>query len=180
MNYLESQLEGKTVLLLTPTGSRLYGTHRPDSDHDFWAVVLEGVKPSHKVVGEEDVAVIPLKHFQEMLNKGVPQALEALWSPQAQFHAQWESYMKALQPNVWSAKYRHLAKQGEKVVQKERMHKARLSLQWLQMAAFGKFNPTLEGELLELVKFAANNPWVSDGLHTLAEATMMGENRFEQ
>lgn len=37
-----------TVLLETSTGSRLYGTATPDSDHDKWVVVLGPAAPGRR------------------------------------------------------------------------------------------------------------------------------------
>ena len=188
MSYLQDKLDGKTVLLLTPTGSRLYGLHNKDSDYDYWAVVLEGNKGFHKVVGEEDVAVIPLSLFQKMLNDGVPQAMEALFSTQAEFPPPaWEQYMRRLRPNLWAARRKLLKPQhtekkkmaGEPLTAKEfrkgKMHKTRLALQWVNMSENGYFNPTLTGEQLELVLYAGSDEgnWVPSLVHKLAMNTSL-------
>lgn len=38
MSYLRSRLDGKTVVLLTQTGSRLYGLHNKRSDYDWYNI----------------------------------------------------------------------------------------------------------------------------------------------
>lgn len=61
-HIIESQV-GKTVILASPTGSRLYGINRPDSGYDFWVVVSEGKKPWQTIVDGVDTTVVPLHTF---------------------------------------------------------------------------------------------------------------------
>lgn len=186
MSYLMDKIEGHTVLLLTMTGSRLYGVHTPESDYDYWAVVLENVKTSQKVVEGEDVTLISLKNFMTMLDNGVPQAMEVLWSPVAEFNETYKPLLNSLSPHLWWARYRLLApqslekmkKKGQPLTPKQwrkgKMQKTRLALQWYNMAHNGWFNPQLSGEQLEIVLYAGTEEgnWVPEVVHTMAVNTL--------
>lgn len=184
MSYLRSRLDGKTVVLLTQTGSRLYGLHNKRSDYDWYAVVLEGTKTAHKVVGDEDVTVVPLSHYLDLVARGVPQALEALWSRNAYRDERYAPLLAALRPNLWQARYRHLSEQGnfnpdnysaEEIAYRTRKayrHKARLALQWLAMLQHGTYNPELTPENRGVVARAGNDPEFAWRVHDEVEAML--------
>jgi predicted nucleotidyltransferase len=79
--------DGK-LALLTPTGSRAYGTDTADSDHDFRGVYvasmerfcsLGGVKDTLHTMEPHDTTVYELNHFARLAAKGNPTALETLF-----------------------------------------------------------------------------------------------------
>src|SRR6478609_10168395 len=73
------------VLFKTVHGSRLYGLSHENSDEDFYTVVSK-VKTNrakystHKITGSEDSVVADFGTWLEQCRKGVPQALEAMFS----------------------------------------------------------------------------------------------------
>jgi hypothetical protein len=74
------------TLLETPHGSRLYGLDHKGSDYDRFMVVEDNptVKArysKHKISGVHDLVVCDLTTFTEYAGKGVPQYLEAMWTP---------------------------------------------------------------------------------------------------
>ena len=70
-----------TLLLRTLTGSRLYGTNRPDSDYD-WYEVHDHCKPFHSANGPSgDVTRWPLSLFMKIADKGGHNALDLMFSP---------------------------------------------------------------------------------------------------
>lgn len=92
--YYSAMTTRKTqVMLETVHGSHLYGLSRPDSDLDTYRVVskqhdmVPGRQPRLKTKqtlrGEDDVLEINLTEFLLKCDEGVPQALEAMFSPVA-------------------------------------------------------------------------------------------------
>lgn len=81
--------EGATLRLCALTGSRAYGTHRPDSDYDYVGIyqlpnaAFFGLhKPvDHVRVDEPDVKLYELGKFVRLMLACNPNALEALWGP---------------------------------------------------------------------------------------------------
>lgn len=74
------------VLLSTVHGSHLYGLAREHSDLDTYIVVSDNngkVKPQQTIIDNHDTTLIGLSAFMKQIHKGVPQALEALYSPYA-------------------------------------------------------------------------------------------------
>lgn len=68
------------LLLRALAGSRLYGTHRPDSDWD-WYEVYDEIAPRQSKVGDLDVTRMPLGKWVMLCEKGTHQALDAMWCP---------------------------------------------------------------------------------------------------
>jgi predicted nucleotidyltransferase len=69
------------VLLKTIHGSNLYGLASTSSDIDLYIVVDASVKPKQTIIDNVDTTLIGLPYFMKQIHKGVPQALEALYSP---------------------------------------------------------------------------------------------------
>lgn len=68
------------LLLRALSGSRLYGTARPDSDWD-WYEVHDHVRARQRKVGDLDVIKMPLSQWLRLCEKGTHQALDAMWCP---------------------------------------------------------------------------------------------------
>lgn len=69
------------LLLRTFAGSRLYGTHRPDSDTD-WYEVHDHIKPNQRKLADgTDTIRMPLSQWLRLCEKGTHQALDAMWCP---------------------------------------------------------------------------------------------------
>lgn len=74
------------ILLLCPTGSRLYGLSHEGSDFDTYRVVssLSGRrknKTKHVIAGSTDDFTVDLKTFMYHAHTAQPQALEAMFTP---------------------------------------------------------------------------------------------------
>lgn len=74
------------TLLETPHGSRLYGLDHKGSDYDRFMVVEDnpGAKArysKHEISGVHDLVICDLSTFTAYAGKGVPQYLEAMWTP---------------------------------------------------------------------------------------------------
>jgi hypothetical protein len=74
------------TLLETPHGSRLYRLHHEESDNDRFQVVEDNptVKArysKHKISGDHDLVICDLTTFTAYASRGVPQYLEAMWTP---------------------------------------------------------------------------------------------------
>lgn len=176
-NMYNRMVQNKRVLLSTLTGSRLYGLHHANSDWDHYAVVLDDVKSKHKVVGEEDVALHSLRTFTSQVARGVPQALEALWSPVAYVDPVWRPYLASLRPNYYEARYRHLSDQAVNVApEKLRQKHSRLSLNMMSLAAYGWYNPVLEDWRLKLVLASRNSQELTDELRSMAQEVAPGDS----
>lgn len=175
-HIIESQV-GKTVILASPTGSRLYGINRLGSDYDFWVVVLEGKKPRQTIVDGIDTTVVPLHTFTSMVTRGVPQALEVLWSPLAMFDTAWKAYLDSLTPDIWQARYRHLALQSDaKNVAKSRMTRTRLALNAMSLMEYGRYNPVLSVESRGVVVSSAHDETLVEKVVSYAKSMMVGES----
>lgn len=151
------------VLLSTIHGSHLYGTHRPDSDHDTYQVVLSG-RTRQRQRGVDDAMTITLEDFSRQVAIGVPQALEALWSPVAQVDPTWGPWFAGLRPGLPAAIDRHRrtalsfglydggrhgrglerARTSEKI--KLRRHALRLAHNLYHLASHGWYDPVLAPE----------------------------------
>lgn len=72
---------GDDVVVASITGSRLYGTARPDSDHDVFLVSAPRTRPRHTIRDGVDVAVFDIATFARSISIGASNALDVLWSP---------------------------------------------------------------------------------------------------
>ena len=72
---------GDDVVVASITGSRLYGTARPDSDHDVFLVSAPRTRPRHTIRDGADVAVFDIATFARSISIGASNALDVLWSP---------------------------------------------------------------------------------------------------
>lgn len=143
------------ILLSTVHGSHLYGTNRPGSDLDLYQVVRQG-KTRQKFCGRVDLTVISLDNFISFVDRGVPQALEALWSPQARIKEDWVPFFASLRPpyyqtiKTFERVIRHFENSANQT-RKDRVHVRRLEMELEDFKRFGHFNPTVSPERLTLL-----------------------------
>lgn len=148
------------IILDTVHGSNLYGLARPDSDYDTYRVVIGGDKgyARQRLREGDDRLGIHLSRFQEQVDTGVPQALEALFSPVADLDQDWVPFLRGMRPSIISARmtYRRTiinfglgnggrtgaAAQRTDVV-KLRRHALRLCLNLDELVRTGRFDPRL-------------------------------------
>ena len=67
-------------------GSRLYGLNHADSDNDRFELYWGKRRARQKISGKEDVLAVSWDQFYAGVTKGVPQYLEALYSPYKACH----------------------------------------------------------------------------------------------
>ena len=135
-----------TPILTTVAGSHLYGLNHASSDYDTYEVVLTGCT-RQRVVGSFDLTTVTLRDYLKQVEKGVPQALEALFSPVKQVEPEWAAYFQALRPDYYStvATYQRTIRNFlEGGTAKKWKHAVRLSFNLRDFRAEGVFNPRLD------------------------------------
>lgn len=149
-------------------GSRLYGLHTDESDWDYYTVISSGENKTY-IDGDLDHRVITFDTFLEQIDRGVPQALEALFSP-VQVWSGREDFLKPILYRfragyVTYSTYRRTIKAFALHENLERRkHVVRLALNLNGLVKNRRFNPVLTAEELKLVR---ENP--SPSLETLSE-----------
>ncbi len=146
------------ILFKTIHGSRLYGLDHEGSDWDYYTVV-DKVKnkrakySTHTIVDGLDSVVVDFGTWVDLCQKGVPQALEAMFSQKADidhvadFRAAFRggrgaeaTYMRTIN-----------AMSGLEDDYKRRRHVLRLGLNANELISTGRFNPTLNPEMVKFI-----------------------------
>lgn len=162
----------RTTVLHTVHGSHLYGLNHAGSDLDTYQVFISDDKRQleQQIDGDDDVTRIHLEQFLQQVERGVPQALEALFSPLAVHRPGWEAFFADLRPNYHKARatYRRTAlnfafhhgkrtgaalqraKTTERI--KLRRHALRLALNLHDLMTTGTFNPRLDPVTATIIK----------------------------
>jgi hypothetical protein len=150
-------------------GSHLYGLARPDSDEDRYVVLLDrppgnGAKyrwAKQKIRNGVDTMTLDLHTFLDMACRGVPQALEAMFAPEAEVDkiAALRRSWRASGAEVWHTyrrTIRHfLIDYGDL---KRRRHALRLAVNLEDLMRYARFEPRLTPELAaELTRTASLN-----------------------
>lgn len=140
------------MILRTLHGSHLYGTATSDSDIDWYEVGLIGKNRQGVDENKVDTTFLNLTTFTRQVFEGVPQALEALYSPYKVVNPTWQPFIGSLRPD-----YRRTLDTFERTVrnfmgwsydlrpstEKRRMHAIRLAYERASFAKFGSFDPVL-------------------------------------
>lgn len=159
---------GRTVLFSTPHGSHLYGLAHAGSDRDHYTVVTRLPHVAHNgtraryarqtIRGDQDTFVIDLSTWLLLCTKGVPQALEAMWSttPEVDLLGAFRASYRAGPPvlSTYLRTIRSFAGAGDF---KRRRHAARLALNAHAILCDGRFNPRLTAEQIEFVNAIATD-----------------------
>lgn len=152
----------REVLFKTVHGSRLYNLNHEHSDEDFFTVVANQPKARARyakqtITGSEDALVMDFSTWLASCTKGVPQALEAMFSNMAvedtlqAFRADYrvgttafETYLRTMKNFVYSQDY------------KRKRHGLRLALNMRDIGRAGRFNPTLSDNQRDYVSEVAH------------------------
>ena len=134
------------ILLRLLIGSHLYGTAHEGSDFD-WYEVHHSIRSGQTLEGDVDTTRFSLGEFMRQADKGVPQALEVMFSPVG-----WPEVDKlealrlgfrvnlAQAANTYERTIR--AFHRAKPTPKRLAHAQRLSWQREQLIRYGRFDPT--------------------------------------
>lgn len=166
------------VLFRTIHGSRLYNLHHAESDYDYYTVV-DKVKnkkaryATHKIVDGVDSVVVDLGTFMGLVDKGVPQALEACFSQCAEID-RIEDLRKGVHAGsaVWGTYLRTIKSFALQDDFKHRRHALRLALNLRDLRRYGRFNPSLTEEQIEMISSMAR----TDSAYEFAMEIGMGLN----
>lgn len=156
------------LLLRTIHGSRLYGLSHSASDYDYFEVYgWKKFRGKQKIKDGDDRTRQSYDRFMRYCEKGVPQYLEAMFSPLADVdnfpfnrltdygvdyvHVR-DTYMRTIK-SFWISGC-------EEDSYKKRRHSARLAMNLTEISRSGRFNPTLSfGERLIVETLAeSTNP----------------------
>lgn len=141
-----------TVLLETVHGSHLYGLSHADSDLDTYRVVPSWNRSRkndarHKVDREAgvDLTVVGLSTFMRFCSEGVPQALEAMFSPVARVDEIRDLRRSYRVGNTMRRTYMRTAKNFALSDEpKKQRHALRLLMNLYDAQRTGRFNPVLD------------------------------------
>lgn len=138
----------------TVHGSTLYNLNHPESDYDLYRV-WSGKGRMRQNIGDKDVTNKSFDQFLKECGRGVPGALEALWSPVKTVD---KLYFLNVVPGYSETVNRYLRTiksfwmSGDL---KKRRHSARLYLNLQDYMTCGKFNPRLSNEQVATVNWFA-------------------------
>lgn len=147
----------KIVLFKTVHGSHLYGLAHDKSDNDTYTV-LDKVKTARakyakqKVSGDDDSMVVDFGTWLGMVDRGVPQACEAMFSQMplhddiAEFRAGYRIGTAALERYLRTITSFCMTQDP-----KRKRHGLRLALNTYDWRGSGRFNPTLTSNEVDFV-----------------------------
>lgn len=153
------------TLFKTVHGSRLYGLNHEASDDDFYTVVskvknAKATYSTHKIVGSEDSVVVDFGTWLGQCSKGVPQALEAMFSTMPLVDKieplrlgyrvgteVFDTYLRTIKSFALT--------DGDF---KKKRHSLRLAFNMRDIREYGRFNPTLDKQKIEIVNGLATLP----------------------
>lgn len=133
------------LILETITGSRLYGFSHDESDHDYYQVVSEG-RNKQTIANGYDTTRLNIGSFVGHVAKGVPQAMEALYSPLKWVHSDYAGYIAGLEPNMYELPKTYRRTIRNFVMEdtdKHRRHAMRLAVNLAEWWETGSFNPVI-------------------------------------
>ncbi|MFS0885308.1 hypothetical protein [Aeromicrobium sp. 179-A 4D2 NHS] len=183
--------ERHETLFETPTGSRLYGNARPDSDFDLFRVIVndphrkrarnaaQTMKYDPLLGRTDDVTVVDLSTFMTYASMGVPQYVEAAYSRIPTVDRLGEAFRLSLRPTLASARSKysgaiahHWTRGSSSGDVKTLRHTHRMAYQWVTFVSRGlSFNPTLTAEEWALVEADLNaDPFERWGLESTETA----------
>lgn len=145
------------LLYRTIVGSRLYGTNRPDSDHD-WIEVYSSMRtrPRQTITDEKDTIKVNLSTFMTLAGEGRHQYLEAAFAPRTEtdmFYDMRRSFYPdtAKTVNLYRRTINkfgdHKARKKDKAMQTA----LRLTYNLEEFLDRGRFNPVLSDDLAQLI-----------------------------
>lgn len=152
------------VLYKTVAGSKLYGLSHENSDDDFYTVVskvktAKATYSKQRIDGNEDSVVVDFGTWLGMCRKGVPQALEAMFSTMAivddiaEFRQGfrvgtevYDTYLRTIKSFAFSGEF------------KKRRHSLRLGFNLKDIREYGRFDPTLNVRQIQIVNGLATLP----------------------
>lgn len=156
------------IILRTIHGSHLYGLAHKDSDLDVYTVVNNRHlrrRAHQKIAGENDSFVIDLTYFMHLVESGVPQAAEALFSPIADIDklGPFRLYYKlntAKAANTYRRTIKSFYAAGDF---KRRRHALRLYLNLQDITVYGRFNPRLSRQQIDWCNSNADSAdWIME------------------
>jgi len=142
------------LIFKTPHGSHLYGLNHADSDEDFYSVYRREVKRTNhtrykwakqSIVDGVDTVRVDFGTWVRWCDKGVPQALEAMFSPVPivdEISAYRAAYRVGI-TNMRDTYYRTMDNFVQEGSIKRKRHALRLFLNLRQANRYGRFNPRL-------------------------------------
>lgn len=160
----------RTTLFRTVHGSHLYGIAHEGSDHDTYEVVTRLPHVEHNgarskyarqtIQGTEDRFVIDLSTFMAQCARGVPQALEAMFStvPEVDSISHLRAGYRA--GGEVTERYLRTMKAFYFGDAKRVRHAARLAVNLRDLREFGRFDPTLSTNQKFLVQELMHEPLV--------------------
>lgn len=152
------------VLYKTVHGSRLYGLQNENSDDDFYTVVskVKTAKATYSkqtIDGDEDSVVVDFGTWLGMCRKGVPQALEAMFSNMPMFDGISEFRRSfAVGTEVYDTYLRTIKSFAMSGDFKRKRHALRLGFNLKDIREYGRFDPTLNDRQIEIVNGLATLP----------------------
>lgn len=204
----------RETILHTIHGSHLYGLAHANSDIDSYSIFIgnpEGTFGEHgmdtattkkyaKQTFDQDGNDILKMHLSRFLNnaaEGSPQALEALFSPYAEFDPRYEAFFQGLRPSMELARARYrrtiinfafkhggrssTRAQREQKNDRERYklarHSLRLTLNLNDLMRYGRFNPALSAEQAEYISELAQcyeYDGFAESLERMLESAQLG------
>lgn len=153
------------IIYKTVSGSRLYGLAHADSDYDYYTVVD---KPrtkkaryiKHSIVDGIDSTYVDFGTWVNLCQAGIPTALEAMFSQQAMvddiadFRA---DFVAGTNFDAYLGVMKHMRHEHPDSY-KHKRHLIRLGKNMRDIRAYGRFDPTLSAEDIELVNELAKLP----------------------
>lgn len=150
------------ILFKTVHGSRLYGLSHDDSDYDYYTVVDRVVKRkasySTQTIGDGvDSVVVDFGTWVNLCTKGVPQALEAMFSSKAEVDkiSHLRAGFRVGSDQVYDRYTRTIKSFAMQDDFKHKRHSLRLALNLRDIRQYGRFNPTLSPVDVEMINSIA-------------------------
>lgn len=154
-----------TTLLETVHGSHLYGLAHEGSDLDTYRVIerfagarLNRVRHSVDKEAGTDVTIVGLSTFMHLCEEGVPQALEAMFSPAATIDELAE--LRAAYRVGWTMGRTYMRTATNFIngdTEKKKRHAIRLLLNLNEAEVSGRFNPVLSSVNVKLLQRRAGS-----------------------
>jgi len=144
--------EKDTELFKTIHGSKLYGLSHKGSDDDFYVItptrrVARAINAKQKIDGKNDTTSMDFASFISLSQRGVPQALEAMFSKKAEspYFEEYRQGYFASDPVVIHTYMRTIKSfsLSTKDPFKRKRHAMRIALNLEELIYTGRFNPTL-------------------------------------